>query len=131
MARKMDKRFLESVELSQNETKLQVVHNSFQYQNPTLFTFRNDSTNLHETVGGFIGWGRALDYFGLYKTIGIRISPDNVSETIPVFRFKIGDYYLVAMLNRTYNTLILHTLNYFKIANKLINKIKKSEHNFR
>ena len=110
MARE-DKRFLESVELSQNETKIEVAHSLFQYKNPTVFNFRNDNTNLHETVQGFIGWGRALDYFELYKKTGIRITSDNVSETIPVFRFKIGDYYLVAMLNRTYNTFALVLTN--------------------
>lgn len=110
MARE-DKRFLESVELSQNETKIEVAHSLFQYKDPVLFNFRNDNTNLHETVWGFIGWGRAKDYFELYKTIGIRITSDNVSETIPVFRFKIGDYYLVAMLNRTYNTFALVLTN--------------------
>lgn len=111
MARKMDKRFLESVELSQNETKLQVFHNSFQYQDPIPFTFRNDITHLAETVWGFRGWGGVGDYFELYKTFGIPVTTDNISETIPVFRFKIGDYYLVAMLNTTYYTFALVLTN--------------------
>lgn len=111
MARKMDKRFLESVKLCQNETKLQVAHNSFYYQDPVPFTFRNDATHLTETVWGFVGWGNSGDYFELYKTVGIKVTGDNISETIPVFRFKIGDYYLVAMLNRTYNTFALVLTN--------------------
>lgn len=121
MARE-DKRFLESVELAQITGNIQVVANSPQYKNTNNFTFYNQKTGLNESIAGLTGFGRALDFFGLYLTYGIEIDTSNISNTNLIVRFKLGDYYLGLTANDIFNTIsIIFCSNNDKNFNYAIN----------
>lgn len=107
MARELDKRFLESVELAQITGNMQVVKNSPQYFYAKNYDFYIGSTGLNEQISGFYGFGRALDFFDVYLQYGIDINSNNVNNNKFIVRFKIGDYFLGLLANTTFNSLAI------------------------